>query len=63
MLDYNLGVGGDSSIGIATHYGLGGAGIESRSGRDTPQTSRPFLWPTHSPIQWTAEDKEAGAWR
>ena len=42
----------DSSVGIATHYGLNGTEIESRWGRDFPQPSRPALGPTQPPIQW-----------
>ena len=45
-------VGQDSSVGIATRYGLGGPGIESRWGRDFPHPSRPALGPTQPPIQW-----------
>ena len=41
-------VGRDSSVGIATRYGLDGPGIESRWGRP----SRPALGPTQPPIQW-----------
>ena len=44
--------GHDSSVGIATRYGLDGPGIESRSGRDFPHPSRPALGPTQPPIQW-----------
>ena len=33
----------DSSVGIATRYGLEGPGIESRWGRDFPRQSRPAL--------------------
>ena len=33
----------DSTGGIATHYGLGGPGIESRWGRDHQHPSRPAL--------------------
>jgi hypothetical protein len=44
--------GRDSSVGIATRYGLDGPGIESRWGRDFPQPSRPALGPTQLPIQW-----------
>ena len=44
-------VGRDSSVGIATHYGLGGPGIESRWGRGFPHSSRPALGPTQPPIQ------------
>jgi hypothetical protein len=45
-------VGRDSVLGIATHYGLDGPGIESRWGRDFPHLSRPGLGPTQPPIQW-----------
>ena len=46
-------VGGrDSSVGIATCYGLGGPGIESRWGRDFLHPSRQVLGPTQSPVQW-----------
>jgi hypothetical protein len=46
-------VGRDSSVGIATRYGLDGPEIESRWGRDFQYTSRPALGPTQSPIQWS----------
>jgi len=36
-------VGGDSSVCIATSYGLDGPGIESRWGRGFPHLSRPSL--------------------
>jgi hypothetical protein len=39
----------DSSVGIATGYGLDGPGIESRWGRDFPCFS---LGSTQPPIQW-----------
>ena len=42
----------DSSVGIATRYGLDGPGIESRLGQDFPQPSSPALGPTQPPIQW-----------
>jgi hypothetical protein len=45
-------VGRDSSVGIATGYGLDGPGIESRWERDFPLLSRPALGPTQSPVQW-----------
>jgi len=45
-------VGRDSSVGIATRYGLDGPGIESRWRRDFPHPSRPALEPTKPPIQW-----------
>ena len=38
-----LRIGRDSSVGVATRYGLGGPGIESRWGRDVPHPSRPAL--------------------
>ena len=41
-----------SSVGIATRYGLDGAGIESRWGRHFPHLSRPALGPTQPPVQW-----------
>ena len=40
----------DSSVGIATGYGLDGAGIESRWGRDFPHLSRPVLGSTQPPV-------------
>jgi hypothetical protein len=36
----------DSTVGIATGYGLDGPGIESRWGRDFSHMSRPALGPT-----------------
>ena len=44
-------IGLDSSVGIATRYGLDGPGIESRWGRDFLHPSRPALGPTQPPIQ------------
>ena len=38
-------VGRDSSVGIASGYGLDGPGIESRWGRDFPHLSKPALGP------------------
>ena len=43
-------VGRDSSVGIATGYGLDGPGIESRWGRDITHLSRPALGPTSPPV-------------
>ena len=45
-------VGRDSAVGIATRYGLDGAGIESRWGRDFPHPSRPDVGPPWPPVQW-----------
>ena len=39
-------VGRDSSVGIASRYGLDGPGTESRWGRDFQHPSRPALVPT-----------------
>ena len=43
-------VGRDSSVGIATRYGLDGPGIESRWERDIVHPSRLALAPTQPPI-------------
>ena len=40
-----------SSVGIATHLGLEGPGIESQWGWDFPHSSGPALWPTQLPVQ------------
>jgi hypothetical protein len=44
--------GRDSSVGIATGYGLDGPGIEFRWGRDIQHLSREVLGPTQPPVQW-----------
>jgi hypothetical protein len=44
--------GCDSSVGIATCYGLDGPGIESRWERVFPHSSRPVLGPNQPPILW-----------
>ena len=45
-------MGWGSSVGIATRYGLGDPGIESRWERDFPHPSRPPPGPTQPPVQW-----------
>jgi len=65
--DYILRVGRDSSVSIATSYGLDGPGIESRWVRIFPHPSRSALGPTQPPIQWVPGlflgGKAAGTWR
>ena len=46
-------MGRDSSVGIATRYGLDCPGIEFRWGRDFPHPSRPALGPTQPPVPGT----------
>jgi hypothetical protein len=47
---YILNCGPGSSVGLATGYGLGGPGIESRYKRDFSHLSRPALGPTQPPV-------------
>jgi hypothetical protein len=56
-------VGRDSSVGIATCYGLHGPGIESRWGRDFSHSYGPALDPTQPPIRVFPESKAVGARR
>jgi hypothetical protein len=44
--------GRDGSVGIVTHYGLDGPGIESRCGLDLLHPATPALRPTQPPTQW-----------
>jgi hypothetical protein len=49
VFKFNL-CGPGNSVGIATGYGLGGPGIESRLGRNFLNLSRPNLGPTQPPV-------------
>jgi hypothetical protein len=57
----------DSSVGIASRYGLDGPGIESRCERDFLHPSIPDLRPTQPPMEWVPGlfpgSKAVGAWR
>ena len=44
-------VGQESSVGIATHDGLHGPGIDARYGRDFPHPSTPAVEPTEPFVQ------------
>ena len=60
------GGGRDSSVGLATRYGLDGPWIESWWGRGFPHLSRPALGPTQLLIQRVpclSQGKANGAWR
>jgi hypothetical protein len=58
--------GRDSSVGIATHFGLDSLGIESRWRRNFLPSSEPALVPTLLPVQWVSGiflgGKSAGSW-
>jgi hypothetical protein len=51
-INFTRAVDRDSSVGIATRYGLDGPGVESRLRRDFPSLSRPALGPTQPSVQW-----------
>jgi hypothetical protein len=59
-------MGHDSSVGVATRYGLEGPGIESRWARYFPHQSRPSLGRTQPSAQWVPGlfngGNAAGAW-
>jgi hypothetical protein len=42
----------DTSVVIATRYGVDRLGIESQLGRDFPHSARQALGPTQPPTQW-----------
>jgi hypothetical protein len=52
-------------VGIATHYGRDGPGVESWWRQVFPHPSTPALGSTQPPIPWIpglSRDKAAGAW-
>jgi hypothetical protein len=49
---YRKNCGPDSSVGMATGYGLDSLGIESRRGRDFSHLSRPVLGSTQPSVEW-----------
>jgi hypothetical protein len=50
-----LNMGRDSTVGIATRYGLDSPGIESRWRRDFLHPSRTARGPTQPPVQWVTD--------
>jgi hypothetical protein len=49
---FNFYVGRDSSVEVATGYGLDTRGSNPGGGREFPYLSRPVLGPTQPPVQW-----------
>jgi hypothetical protein len=60
-------LGGESTVRIATRYGLDGLGIESQWGRDFPHPSRTDLGPSQPHVQWVSylfpSGKATETWR
>jgi hypothetical protein len=66
FINYKHRQGRDSSVGIASRYGLDGPGIDFRWMQDFPHPFIPTLGPTQPPTQWVpglSHDKTVGAWR
>jgi len=67
LSDKDRSMGRDSSVGIATRYGLDGPGIESRLGGEIFCTCPDWSWGTPSLLYneyWVfPEGKAAGMWR
>jgi len=55
-----ISIGRDSSVGIATRYGLDGPGFECMRRRDLPHPFRPALRPTQPPTQCVSSLLPAG---
>ena len=51
-LSFHFLMGRDSSVGMATFYGLDGPGIDLRWGQDFSHLFKPALGPTQSLIHW-----------
>jgi hypothetical protein len=62
---HTINVGRDSSVGIATRYGLDGSGIESRWGASfsAPVQTGFEAHPAYNGYRVFPEGKAAGAWR